>query len=112
MASLVRFINNPIRFILPVPQKKLLTSSRLIVSTLSFLMKTCPGMPGTQFLTWVATHYPEVPRIVLTGHATGSTAMRAINEAKVYKFFSKPCDILELAVAIRDALEAKEVLNQ
>ena len=67
-----------------------------------------PGTSGTELLAWVAEHYPEAVRILLTGHASVDTAVRAINEATVYKFFVKPCKEFDLAMAIRQALEQKQ----
>jgi len=67
-----------------------------------------PGMSGSELLLWVAKEYPDVQRIVLTGHATVDTAVRAINEEGVFRFFTKPCPEFELAVAIRMALEQRE----
>ena len=70
-----------------------------------------PGMSGIELLTWVANHYPETVRIMLTGEATTKLAVRAINEAKVYRFFTKPCDHVELALAIREALEERALTS-
>ncbi|MBN2021696.1 MAG: response regulator [Pirellulales bacterium] len=67
-----------------------------------------PGMSGSDLLAWVAEHCSEVRRIVLTGHATAATAIRAINEGAVFRFFTKPCDEVELAIAIREALEQRQ----
>ena len=67
-----------------------------------------PGMSGTALLTWVAENCPEVMRIILTGHARAETAMRAINEAGVCYFFTKPCNEARLAVAIHKAIERKQ----
>ena len=36
------------------------------------------------------------------------SALRAINEGEVFRYFTKPCDIVELALAIRLGLEEKE----
>jgi len=71
-----------------------------------------PGLSGTELLAWAAGHRPEVVRIVLTGHATVETAIRAINEAGVYHFFTKPCNEFELAVVIHKALEQKDRLRR
>jgi len=71
-----------------------------------------PGLSGTDLLAWVAAHRPEVVRIVLTGHATVDTAIRAINEAGVYHFFTKPCNEFELSVVIHKALEQKDRLRR
>jgi two-component system probable response regulator PhcQ len=64
-----------------------------------------PGKSGTELLSWIAQNCPEVVRIVLTGHTTPETAMRAINDARVFRFFSKPCHPFDLAIAVRDGLE-------
>ena len=71
-----------------------------------------PGMSGCDLLAWVAEHYPEVVRIVLTGHATTEMAIRAINEGAVYHFFTKPCRDLHLAIVIRKALEQREQIRE
>lgn len=68
-----------------------------------------PGISGSDLLAWVADNYPDVMRIVLTGHATAETAIRAINEGDVYHFFTKPCDEVQLAITIRKALEQKDL---
>jgi DNA-binding NtrC family response regulator len=69
-----------------------------------------PGMSGTEFLSRVAQQYPDTVRIVLTGHPSLPAALRAINEGKVYHFFTKPCNEIELAIAIRQALQEKDLL--
>lgn len=66
-----------------------------------------PGICGTRFLSWVADNFPQVIRIILTGQPNVPSALRAINEGKVYRYFTKPCDIVELALAIRHGLEEK-----
>jgi two-component system, probable response regulator PhcQ len=64
-----------------------------------------PELSGTDLLAWVADYFPEVMRILLTGHASVATALRAINKGGVFRFFTKPCKESELAAAIRQALE-------
>jgi DNA-binding NtrC family response regulator len=71
-----------------------------------------PGLSGTELLAWVAEHRPEVVRIVLTGHATVETAIRAINEGGVYHFFTKPCNEFELSIVIHKALGQKDRLRR
>ncbi len=68
-----------------------------------------PGMSGTEFLACVARDYPDVVGIVLTGNPTLPAALRAINEGKVYQFFTKPCNEIDLAITIRRALEQKDL---
>jgi two-component system, probable response regulator PhcQ len=71
-----------------------------------------PGLSGTDLLAWVADYLPECVRILLTGHADVATAVRAVNEGGVFRFFTKPCKEFELAVAIRQALERGDELRR
>jgi len=68
-----------------------------------------PGTCGTKLLAWVADNFPEVPRIILTGQPSVPSALRAINEGGVYRYFTKPGNIVELALAIREGLEQERV---
>ncbi len=70
-----------------------------------------PGMSGVQLLTWVAVNCSDVVRIVLTAHAETEMAIRAINDAGVFRFFGKPCNEARLAVAIHQAVERKTALE-
>jgi DNA-binding NtrC family response regulator len=65
-----------------------------------------PGQSGTELLAWVARHLPHVVRIVLTGQDSVEVAIRAINEARVFRFLQKPCRPFDLAMAIREGLES------
>ena len=71
-----------------------------------------PGVPGTEVLAWVTQYFPDVMRIMLTGSPTVDTAMRAINEGTVFQFFVKPCREVDLAIAIRKALERRGELRE
>lgn len=71
-----------------------------------------PGRSGTELFSWMATNCPEVTRIVLTGHNSPETSMRAVNQAKVFRYFSKPCHPVELAMAIRDGIELHHSLTR
>ena len=71
-----------------------------------------PGMRGGELLVWIADHCPEVMRIVLTGHPTVESMIQAINEGRVYQFFTKPCNPAHLGVAIRKALEHKQLVEE
>ncbi len=71
-----------------------------------------PGISGGDVLAWAAENAPDTIRIMLTGNATTAIAIRAINEGQVYNFFTKPCDNLQLAVAIRKAIEHRALLTE
>ncbi len=71
-----------------------------------------PGMSGAEFLAVVRQKYPETIRIILTGHASLETAIRAINEGEIYRFFTKPCSVVDLAITVRRALQQQELLRE
>jgi DNA-binding NtrC family response regulator len=68
------------------------------------------GMSGTRFLGVVRREYPDTIRILLTGHADLETAIRAINDGEIYRFFTKPCNFGELAVILKQAIQQKDLL--
>ena len=70
-----------------------------------------PGLSGTSFLNWVSEHFPGMPRIMLTGQPSVDTAMRAINDGGVYRYFTKPCDTAELALGVVRVGERQEALG-
>ena len=71
-----------------------------------------PGMSGSEFLAVVRLQYPDTIRMILTGHASLESAIRAINEGQIYRFFTKPCNMVDLIVTIRQALQQKELLAE
>ena len=71
-----------------------------------------PGMPGSEFLALVRKKYPDTVRMILTGHASIESAIRAINEGRIYHFFTKPCRMYDLAITIRKALQQKELMKK
>jgi two-component system, probable response regulator PhcQ len=64
-----------------------------------------PGTLGTEFLAWVAQAFPNVVRIILTGQPSIDSAMRAVNEGRVFRYLIKPCNDYVLAMAIHDGLD-------
>ena len=71
-----------------------------------------PGLSGTEFLTIAKKKYPDIIRIILTGNANLDSAIRAINEGEVYRFFTKPCNMTDLTVTIRQALQQKDLMAE
>lgn len=71
-----------------------------------------PSMSGSEFLALVRRSYPDTVRIMLTGHASLEMAIRAINEGEIYRFFTKPCNIFDLAITIRQALQHRDLLRE
>ena len=71
-----------------------------------------PGMSGSEFLAVVRKKYPDTIRIILTGHGSLESAIRAINEGQIYRFFTKPCNVLDLAMTIRKAIQQNELKKE
>src|SRR5215472_5276781 len=57
-----------------------------------------PGMDGADLLTRVHHRYPNVMRIVLSGHFDVEAGLRAVPVA--HQFLMKPCDPFKLKAAI------------
>ena len=66
-----------------------------------------PGMSGAEFLSIVRKRHPQTVRIMLTGYASLTTAIRAINEGEIFRFLTKPIRGRELHDVVRDALAHK-----
>jgi two-component system, probable response regulator PhcQ len=71
-----------------------------------------PGMKGAELLAVVSRKYPRTIRIMLTGHATLETAIKAINEGRIYRFLTKPWNDVDLAVTLRQALEHRTLVME
>lgn len=70
------------------------------------------GMSGSEFLAVVRKKYPNTIRKILTGHGDLESSMRAINEGEIYRFFTRPCSVLDLAMAIRKAIQRNELRKE
>jgi len=60
-----------------------------------------PSMDGLTFLGKIKDLYPRVVRVILTGHADLSMAIKAINEGEVFRFMTKPWMDLELKMTLK-----------
>lgn len=63
-----------------------------------------PGMDGLEVLRRASQVAPEVPRIMLTAYPDLELAMRAINEAHIESFLTKPVRADPLLEAVNAAL--------
>ena len=64
-----------------------------------------PGMNGIEFLSQVKQINQNTIRMMLTGSADMSTAIKAVNEGSIYKFHPKPCPTETLGTAIQSGLD-------
>lgn len=85
----------------PVEALRLLASKSFDVVVADEKM---PNMGGAQFLATVRRDFPATVRIILTGHASVSSAVQAINEGSVYRYLLKPFPASALGEIIRQGL--------
>ncbi len=71
-----------------------------------------PQMSGVELLSRVKQAFPEVVRMLLTGGATLSTALEAINTGEVYRYLTKPWDNVALRATLREAFARLEELRR
>jgi DNA-binding NtrC family response regulator len=69
-----------------------------------------PGMTGTVFLAQVAHLYPDTVRFMLTGKPSLEVAIQALNKGAVRRFFTKPCDEVDLTISIRQSIEQRDLM--
>jgi DNA-binding NtrC family response regulator len=69
-----------------------------------------PVMDGVAFLEALRKLQPHVARLILSGYADLGAMIGAINRANIFRFIAKPWDALELEIAIRQALEHRNLL--
>ncbi len=71
-----------------------------------------PLMNGLEFLEKVRIIYPNILTIMVTEHADIELAIKAINEAGVYKFLLKPLDDIDFKNMIKKTLESLQVIKE
>lgn len=64
-----------------------------------------PHMNGAQFLTSILERSSTTPRILLSGQADIESTIAAINDAKIYRFLTKPCSAQLLDETLAEAIE-------
>lgn len=62
-----------------------------------------PGMKGDEFLTEIYQISPQTYNIMLTGQANAEAVGKAVNQAHLYRYISKPWDATDLNLTIAEA---------
>ncbi len=68
-----------------------------------------PGMDGCQLLNEVKERYPEIVRIILSGHSDKEAILKSIGP--VHQYLSKPCDAEVLKATITRACAMRHLLE-
>lgn len=71
-----------------------------------------PGMSGTELLSIMRFQHPDIISMMITGYADVETTIRAINDAQVYKFFTKPLRMTDLIISVKNALEHQQCMTE
>ena len=71
-----------------------------------------PEMSGLELVRRVRRAFPDVVRMLLTGHASLDSAIQAINEGEVHRYLTKPWAKAELRECIRQALDRLDELRR
>ena len=69
-----------------------------------------PGMGGAEFLNKVHKEFPKTVRFTLSGKVNAELAIQAINRGD--RFFNKPSNADEIAYALRQVLQQKDLLSE
>jgi len=64
-----------------------------------------PGMSGVELCERVAESHPHIERLLVTAYVDTTSAVAAINQARVSRYLSKPWDPDELMAAVRQSLD-------
>jgi two-component system, NtrC family, nitrogen regulation response regulator NtrX len=67
-----------------------------------------PGMDGLETLTRVRTMEPELPVVVISGHGTIETAVRAVRMG-AHDFVEKPLSLEKTLLAVKNALRQRRL---
>ncbi|HLO63202.1 MAG TPA: response regulator [Azonexus sp.] len=62
-----------------------------------------PEMSGVDFLSQVKVLAPRAMRILLTGYSDMQAVIQSVNESEVFRFVSKPWDVVELPLIVAQA---------
>jgi two-component system sensor histidine kinase ChiS len=65
-----------------------------------------PGMKGDEFLSKVHQCTPSSKTILLTGQASIDSIQRAVNEANLYRYLSKPWEQADLLLTAKEAIRS------
>ena len=64
-----------------------------------------PEMTGVEFLNQAFTKHPDPIRIILTGYSDIEVIIQAINSVGIYRYVTKPWDVQEMDMIIKQGLE-------
>src|SRR3989338_2682445 len=70
-----------------------------------------PGMDGIEALKEMKKRHPEIPVIMISGHASIETAVKA-TKLGAYDFIEKPLSLDKVIITVEHALEQKRLMEE
>jgi diguanylate cyclase (GGDEF)-like protein len=74
--------------------------------------QTMPNMDGVELLRQLHEKYPKTLKILLTGLVSLDAIVQAVNHANLYRYMSKPWDLTDLGLTVKEALRRYEQEQQ
>lgn len=71
-----------------------------------------PEMLGVDFLTQVRKFYPDKIRILTTAYSDLESAIRSVNEGKIYQYVTKPWDLQDFQMVLKRADDYHCILSE
>jgi CheY-like chemotaxis protein len=71
-----------------------------------------PEMLGVDFLTQVRKFYPDKIRILTTAYSDLESAIRSVNEGKIYQYVTKPWDLQDFQMVLKRAHDYYTILSE
>ena len=65
-----------------------------------------PGMKGDELLKQIHVQSPKTLKIMLTGQATVEEVGKAVNQARLYRYISKPWHETDLSLTVKEAIRS------
>lgn len=71
-----------------------------------------PTADGVTYLQFAKQRQPNAVRLVLSAYGDRNSLIKAINQAEVYRYLSKPWDDYEVVAAIKSAIDIYELKSE
>lgn len=71
-----------------------------------------PTADGVTYLQFAKQRQPDAMRLVLSAYGDRDSMIKAINQAEVYRYLSKPWDDYEVVAAIKSAIDIYELKSE
>lgn len=70
-----------------------------------------PLMEGTEFFKQISTKYPDIIKVLLTGHSNIDILVEAINECHLFQYILKPFEPDQLCMVIENGIKKYELAS-